>query len=366
MTPDASLEAFIERIKKQDLKEIPEPPITFLEIMECENKELVSSNLLAFFLDNRKPHQLNDLCLKTLLSLYSSEYDDKSFSVRKIDKEFSTDNGRIDILIETMEELIVIENKIYHTANNDFEDYESSAKDKIKEIHKKEGRKLNLVKILLGLKNENTPFKFISHLDFVNKLEIQLKHNKTHNDYTLLLNQYIDTMNKKNPDSKTSKEIKTMNKKSADFIRKNLKELEKLEIIKENAYSYYENILKDTMLELENSEIEVGWFKNKTYREDNIVGAFSYSKHIELKDGYTYQYILAISVSDIMIELRQIKKRNGKISPNTKEKFGNVLYYNENGRAYILKEKNTGLSEDEIRGLFIETIKKFESKKYKY
>lgn len=370
MIPDTSLEAFIERIKKQDLKEIPEPPITFLEIMGCENKEFISSNLLAFFLDNRKPHQLKDLCLKTLLSLYSPEYSDKSFSVKHIDTEVVAYGKRIDILIKTEDELIIIENKIFNDINNPFKEYEKYAKDQIKKSQK-EGKALTLVEILLTLKlnkvqkqrleRSKTQFKPITHTDFLDKLKEPLVNHQPTNNYILLLNQYIETMDKKN---KNSLQHKTF-EESANFIRANIEELENLEKIKERAYSYYEQQLKEVLEVLSNEDINP--FKwHKISRNDSLkyLGVYSYSHEQKINAKFTYQLWLAINISTINIGIciYENGSRRGSYQ-NTKKMLGNTFTYcDDSEEVYILEKPNNGLSSNEILKEFIKALQQFNIK----
>ena len=168
---------------------------------------------------------MGDLCLRILLSLYAPEYNNKSFRVKNIKTEVATTKGnRIDLWIETEEELIIIENKIYHTANNPFDDYEKTALKEIKKISNEKGVNLELISILLGFKNYNKSFKSITHFECLRKLKAELV-NYIDNNYVLFLNQYIETMLKKD----TSSELYKMNKESADFVRNHIEEIEKLE-----------------------------------------------------------------------------------------------------------------------------------------
>lgn len=94
-----------------------------MEIAGYPHYENVCSNILAFYLQPDASHGLSDLCLKTLLSLTSAYEPQSSVTV---EREVTTKAGnRIDILIQSDTHLIAIENKIYHSAVNPFQDYVS-------------------------------------------------------------------------------------------------------------------------------------------------------------------------------------------------------------------------------------------------
>lgn len=96
---------------------------TFMEIAGYPHYENVCSNILAFYLQPDAAHGLSDLCLKALLSL-AAVYEPQSNVT--VEREVTTRTGkRIDLLIQSDTHLIAIENKIYHSAVNPFQDYAS-------------------------------------------------------------------------------------------------------------------------------------------------------------------------------------------------------------------------------------------------
>ncbi len=93
---------------------------TFMEIAGYPHHENVCSNILKFYLQPDASHGLSDLCLKALLSL-ASVYEPQSNVT--VEREVTTKTGkRIDLLIQSDTHLIAIENKIYHSAVNPFQD----------------------------------------------------------------------------------------------------------------------------------------------------------------------------------------------------------------------------------------------------
>lgn len=85
--------------------------------------ERVASNVLAFFLDNKREHGLGDLFIQSLLACGGivSEGLDLNYEVMT---EVQTDKGNlIDLVVESDSFIIIIENKIYASLYNDLEDY---------------------------------------------------------------------------------------------------------------------------------------------------------------------------------------------------------------------------------------------------
>jgi len=119
--------------------------------------ENVSSNILSFYLNPNNEHGLGNLFFSSLMILVTgNESSDNNFQVNR---EVSTLNkGRIDIVIETDNQVIGIENKIFHHLNNDLKDYS----DSIDSWARNKDEKKDTVKIILSLKKENESDGFVS------------------------------------------------------------------------------------------------------------------------------------------------------------------------------------------------------------
>lgn len=90
---------------------------TFLEIGGFPHYEQVISNFLAFFLDPRAEHGLDDMLLCALQSALDIEDLDADMTVE-------TEVDHIDIVVAGTSQVFAIENKIYHHAEaNPFEQY---------------------------------------------------------------------------------------------------------------------------------------------------------------------------------------------------------------------------------------------------
>lgn len=102
---------------------------TFMEITSYPHLENVASNVLEFYFNPKAEHGLGMLLLEALLSLTANPIVISNPQTVSISREVSTYSGkRIDLLINAYPDVvIVIENKIFHAANNDFIDYEQYA-----------------------------------------------------------------------------------------------------------------------------------------------------------------------------------------------------------------------------------------------
>lgn len=160
---------------------------TFLEIAGYPNYENVISNLYQFFLEEEK-HGLGRIFLEALVNLLPDE--DLSLQEYAVEREvFTNGGGRIDLVIKESssnsneQKVILIENKIYHTLNNDLEDYLDTFSLS------------NKIGIVLALEKQEVPepFHCITHLDWLKEVEklIGGAFYKAHPKYLALLQDFI-------------------------------------------------------------------------------------------------------------------------------------------------------------------------------
>ena len=177
---------------------------TFFDIMGNSHHENTCSNILSFYFDTRKEHNLGDLLIKALVK--NLEYEDKELFeidrivVVNIDREKNISkkndldkNGRIDILIETESHVICIENKIYHNStSNPFIEYQNY-------IEKEYCNKKHIF-ILLHLTNEVKKGKFqpVSYNAFIENIELNIgKYLRNTNDkYLVFLVDFLYSIQK--------------------------------------------------------------------------------------------------------------------------------------------------------------------------
>ena len=125
LAPDR-MTALLNAFRRLPETHLPEP--TFLEITGYQYQELLSSNILAFYLDPGKPHGLGSLLLHTLLN-FVGHTDIEDIAQAEVRTEVYTEQGkRIDLVIDAGSVVVGIENKINHDVINPFEEYQRHLK----------------------------------------------------------------------------------------------------------------------------------------------------------------------------------------------------------------------------------------------
>ena len=143
---------------------------SFISICGFPSREKVSSNILAFFLDTHREHNLKNLFVKSLLEsvgLNANDYPEDFES----ETEVYTKNGKyIDLFLRNERINIVIENKIYAELYNELTDYYEKALEEVEE--KPIGIVLSLFPIDESKKKEGSEkFNFVTYQDFFNKVK---------------------------------------------------------------------------------------------------------------------------------------------------------------------------------------------------
>ena len=110
-----------------------EPP-TLMEIADFPRWENVYSNILAFLLDSEQAHGFGQLFIRAIMAIYSNrcpagwpkkDLEPESIqATENVKREVRTaTNKRIDILIECVDFVVCIENKIWSGLHNDLGEY---------------------------------------------------------------------------------------------------------------------------------------------------------------------------------------------------------------------------------------------------
>ena len=155
------------------------------------------SDMLAFFLDQNEEHGFGDQIVQCLFESISDEKKPLANSPYRIGREQQTQkNNRIDIYMESDDNIVVIENKIHADLINDLNDYRDYAK-------KQAGNKTVFCFVLSPYeKTEELPAGWtnINYQILVgnirNKLDIlgvedELKYNLQKNKWRILLREFI-------------------------------------------------------------------------------------------------------------------------------------------------------------------------------
>jgi len=165
----------IEKLEKflqeNTIPKVKAHPKTFLGIAKQPHYENVLSNIYAFYFNPNEVHRLKDLFIKSFVELINIKLEKKfhfsdDFSISTevttiLDKK-TKKKGRIDLLFESENDAIIIENKVYHILINNLQNYWDTVK-----VSNKIGVVLSLTKIP---NTGNSNFINITHLEFLNKV----------------------------------------------------------------------------------------------------------------------------------------------------------------------------------------------------
>ena len=159
----------------ENVPALPHRDPSFLEICEFPRREVICSNILCFFFNSNREHNLKDLFARSLLELiHGKESSNSHYYCRKEVPTTKEDNGqkRIDLVITSEDTGIVIENKIHAKLNNDLQTYFNY----INEYKNKYCIVLSLHFIDEGTKQEyktknNIDFKFITYQQFFKQIK---------------------------------------------------------------------------------------------------------------------------------------------------------------------------------------------------
>ena len=277
--------------------------------MGLSHLENVSSKTLAFFMDSREEHNLNDLVINSLFSVMGESFP-YQIHTENIILEERTGQGRIDLWVENDEHILVIENKIHHHANdNPFNDYVSHA-------HANNPNNKKLIFILLVMKEpEVTPENYIvmTHFDLSKHILKDLGKKSLQSDqyYLTYLIDYISAIEKLNPHSEYAK----MQMDIVNFYRNNREILESIqdEKNKESVYQYYEQKVREIVELLKDQEIN--FISNDTEflkNEDDlssIGGSLSSNTLAATLDDYQLEFEIYKSTAYTTLWCRRFKAK---------------------------------------------------------
>jgi len=200
-----------------------------------------TTDILAFFCDSNGQHQLGDTALKALLNCLPKEFRalDSSLIITP-EREVKTQAGkRIDLLLESTDWVMVIENKIYHQQNNPFDNYErfiQEAQNKIRFDGKQ------VIFVVLSPTGEALPSGWygISYPSLISALKTQLAEQflcQPINKWTLLLREFILHL-----ESLMSQP--SVNQQTLDFVLDNLSTIKEIQETKQQAINQYHQHLQ--------------------------------------------------------------------------------------------------------------------------
>lgn len=159
------LQDFLDQVVIPKIKKRPK---TFLGIAKQPHYENVMSNIYAFYFNVEEVHGMYDLFINSLLecineSILGNEKKVYEITDFEVDTQVITKKGGlIDLLLSSQDHAIIIENKVFHTLNNDLEDYWNSTRVT-------GGKEENKIGVVLSLQK-----LYITHKHFVNITHTEL------------------------------------------------------------------------------------------------------------------------------------------------------------------------------------------------
>jgi hypothetical protein len=222
---------------------------TFLEVAGYPSREYVWSNLLAFFLDPKKPHGFESLFLEALLQ---DELVVGPLSNVSIEREVRTSKGKkIDILIRSETHLIALENKVFHHVNNPFDEY----KRYLDEISG--GRVICGILLTLKQCDRDPGFRSITYSTLLERIRLrrgtELGLGAT--GYAALLREFLTTIDR----LQTPGGLTTMTQAQLEFLDKGEQNIDKFLVA---ISGFREELRSQKILPLQELLKEVATYKN--------------------------------------------------------------------------------------------------------
>lgn len=364
-----TLEDLKKFLLENDIPKLRGKPQTFFGIAKQPHYEDVLTNWYAFFLDENEEHNFHDLFIQSLLELIQEKIGDiESNTQQKKELRFDTGftcvtqkttlkNGRIDLVIESTDTAIIIENKIYHFLANDLGDYWSSTQKQSK----------NKIGIVLTLQ----PKPYIDHPHFINLTHVELLAKIYNNIGSYLVEatpKYITFLNDFHQNI-INLSAPVMNPKNLNFYYQFQQEINELVTYKNKVREYIEEEIKKSFSILtEKEKLNVKLNESK----GNLGKRITYFEHKENKDlMFTISYHGLLEEEHfirLIVELKGKALKNkevyGKIKFNDQEKeLISDSFYTSTNKAYAhFAIKTYHLKESEIENLGEYIAEKLEEK----
>ncbi|MDE2422434.1 MAG: PD-(D/E)XK nuclease family protein, partial [Gammaproteobacteria bacterium] len=231
MTNLASLKQHKKLLEKAKLFKVEERELTFFDTAIRNHYENPTTELLAFFLNPKNKHGL-DHCffnglIDALSQLFSIDLIENVGDIVDIQTEVDIPSGgRIDLLIQTDNAVIVVESKIYHHQLNPFTSYTKYAKDIARD------RQIIPVIFCIDGKSLIDGWSGLSFEQFTAAVESQLGQALVTNPYNkwgLFAREFLLHLN--------SFEKDKINMETFNFVVNNLKEISEIIDLKDQMYS---------------------------------------------------------------------------------------------------------------------------------
>lgn len=239
----SQFDQLLKKLKQLAPFEVAEP--TIFSIGSKGYYENPTTDILAFFLDDKAAHGLGTLVLEALINSLPKSINDIDCSLSlPPEREVQTQKGkRLDLLLESDEWVMVIENKIYHEKNNPFSEYENFVYKQ--NSQRFQGKKKFLVILSLdgNIPKELMLWNGISYDSFVHSLKDKLANHfieQPMNKWLILLREFL--LHLENVMSQPQLSLDTL-----DFVLDNLHQIKQLQETKVSTIQLYQQSLQQQL-----------------------------------------------------------------------------------------------------------------------
>ena len=240
----------------------PQQELTIFGIGSRGYYENPTTDILAFFLDDSAAHGLDALVLTALMDILPEPFNklDCSLSISP-EREVKTKRGkRIDLLLESEEWVMLIENKVFHTKVNPFSDYQNHLlKDNINRYRGKEAIFVLLSPDGLVPAKQQDRWIGVSYSQFIESIKKALANcflSQPMNKWVILLREFILHLESVMSTPNVSKE-------ALDFVLDNLTQIKKIQDLKTKTIKQYQQSLHqqlEAMLDTTLHSALVHWY----------------------------------------------------------------------------------------------------------
>lgn len=210
-----------QKVKVKKLDKLP----TYLEISGKAHKEVVISNILAFFFSSKQPHGLGNLFANCFLTCMGVQTEELADSV-EVYREVSTAKGkRIDLVIETAAYVLIIENKINHWLHNDLDEYAAHAYRHYK------NKKIFLAVLSMDVQHCHDAFTNVTYQSFLDEVSLRICHLKfdASDRYYIMLQDFFETLQNLRFKKMINEEIRAFFLKNGEAIAQLKEEMDNLD-----------------------------------------------------------------------------------------------------------------------------------------
>ncbi len=227
------------------------------------------SDLLAFFLNPQEQHKFGDLFLASLFDCLDPSGGKVFTDVQPPSREVYTDTGkRIDILIQSVDGILVIENKIYHWLANPLDDYMNFV-DGMKLKDELGKRKLLVVLALAPeplkfseiAKNDDWSVFYVTYQQYLKALYTKVGNyflQANNNKWFVIMREFllnIERMIKMN---------QPIEQKNIDFVAKNIQGIYSIQRLWNDFLDYISRKIQSEIIAKENSSVSRNKWDNAT------------------------------------------------------------------------------------------------------